>query len=221
MNTDLNTAQRFCGLLFDALEAALGDTKAVLQRVTDTVGHAPSFAESRFCKGCVLPVVDRAATMFLRTEFALRPEEIHDALRCEGRSTLSSIYEPGPDQSGFGGATWGQNFQPVTKKGKPAPSPRGYQPGPDFGIVCGSSANFAMLGETKFDPRRSKSGPLLREIVHDLKYYVSLPCEPEKGWDYDFGFGIVYAAGGEGLRLPTLVTDHWSEHRFMVACFQA
>jgi hypothetical protein len=77
-----------------------------------------------------------------------------------------------------------------------------------------------MLGETKFSSRKVKADSLVREAARDLRYYVSLPCEPEKGWEYDFGFGVAYAGGGEGRRIANLLTSNWGESRFVVACFR-
>jgi hypothetical protein len=217
--TNLVLAEKFYTSLFKALHESLSDTLAVLDIVSRTRAHAPAFPESRFCKGCVLPVVDTVATNFFTNECDLNTRQIRQALRCEGVTTLNDIYNPSIGQSGFGGATWGKNFQPYDKRGKPAKAARGYQPGPDFGIVHQGATKFSMLGETKFKPDSSRVGPLHEEVRRDLKYYVGLPCEPEKEWDYDFGFGIAYAGGGAGFRKSYLATDDWLAHRFVVACF--
>jgi hypothetical protein len=217
--TNINLAKQFCEDLFKALQEVLSDTQAVLDLVDGTHAHAPGFPESRFCKGCVLPVVDSVTTKFLTDECGLDGQQIKQSLLCEGVTTLGDIYSPSSGQSGFSGKTWGTNFQPIDKRGKPATTARGYQPGPDFGIVHRGATKFSMLGETKFKRDALNISRLLTDVRSDLKYYVSLPCEPEKDWDYDFGFGIAFAGGGEGRRKSYLVTDDWNEHRFVIACF--
>lgn len=222
MRTDARKARVFCDLLYSALRDRLSDTNLVLQRVRDFEAHAPGYAETRFCKGCVLPVVDSVATLYLRSELGLAPEQIHAALRCEGISTLPKIYTPAGDQSGFSTFTWGTNYQRVSKSGKPyPPDGRGYQPCPDFGIVHRDEEEFTLVGETKFSQTGASIKPLLVEVCRDLRYYVGLPSEPDKNWDYDFGFGIAYAGGGGGLRKSHLCSDEWDKNRFVVACFYA
>src|SRR5206468_1595428 len=97
----------------------------------------------------------------------------------------------------------------------------GYQPCPDFGIVHKDQEKFTLIGETKFSRTGTSIPPLLAEICRDLRYYVGLPPEPDKNWDYDFGFGIAYAAGGVGPRKSYLFADEWEKSRFVIACFYA
>jgi hypothetical protein len=222
MKTEPTKAREFCELLYAGLVKALCDTDAVRGRVADIAWHACRFPETRFCKGCVLPVVDRAATAFLSGRFGLRAEEIRNALRCEGAKSLPEIYEPGPGQSGFGLVhAYGENYQRTAKNGRVSDKPRGERPSPDFGIVHRARSKFSMLGETKYSERDTKIEPLLREVVRDLRYYLALPPEPEKNWDYDFGFGVAYAACGAGPRAAFLMTEYWDDGRFVVACFHA
>lgn len=75
------------------------------------------------------------------------------------------------------------------------------------------------MGEVKYRENITSAAPLLKVAKDQLSYYVSLPSEPEKNWDYDFGFGIVYAAGGDGRRKADLVKDDWEISRIMIACF--
>ncbi|HVF70023.1 MAG TPA: hypothetical protein VM940_00260 [Chthoniobacterales bacterium] len=220
MTTDLDNAGEFCQLLYCALRDSLSDTAAVLQRVADIESHAPRHTETRFCKDCVLPVVDSVATHYLQSKLGLTLGQIRSALRCEGVSTLAQVYTPAVGQSGFSTFTWGTNYQRVSKTGKAyPPDSRGYQPCPDFGIVHREKEKFALVGETKFSRGATSSGPLLADICRDLRYYVGLPSQPGKSWDYDFGFGIAYAAGGDGPRQCRLFVDEWEKHRFVVACF--
>ena len=165
---------------------------------------------------------DSIATQFLNAEFGLSRGDVFKALRCEGFSTLHDIYHPAESQSGYSTFTWGTNYQPVSKNGKahPAEAHWQYQPCPDFGLVhCRSDQKCSLVGETKFSMQESDLTTLLRRVVRDLSYYVGLPSEPEKGWDYDFGFGVAYAAGGSGPRRSFLCDEYWIDHRFLVACF--
>jgi hypothetical protein len=222
MKTDLRKARQFCELLFTWLCHDLADTNLVLQRIKAIAAHAPGHAETRFCKGCVLPIVDRVANQYLNSTFSLTREQIRNSLRCEGISNLKTIYIPGEDQSGYSTFTWGENYQRVSKTGKIYPSDsRGYQPCPDFGIVHKGNAEFCLVGETKFSVTATKVEPLLNEVRRDLRYYVGLPAEPTKDWDYDVGFGIAYAAGGAGPRQSYLFDADWQSDRFVVACFHA
>lgn len=71
--------------LADALGEALGDPVSVRQKVQEIENHAPSFPEVRFCKGCVLPILDSVATKILRAEHDLPREQIRSCLLCEGQ----------------------------------------------------------------------------------------------------------------------------------------
>lgn len=216
--TDEPTAHRFIEQLFEALSAGLSDPVAIRRKVEETRTHAPKYPESRFCKGCVLPIVDKVATRFLYDVYGTPPEQVHLALRCEGQSTLKGIYEPGEGQSGFSGTTWGTNFQRVSKSGKQyPPEARGYQPCPDFGIVH-LNPKFTILGETKYTESKKLS---MVGLVKEMQYYMRVAREPEKGWDYDFGIGIAYSAAGDTPRRAELICDHWATDGFMVACFKS
>jgi hypothetical protein len=185
-------ARTFCDELFTLLRERLSNPNTVIERISEIREHARAFPETLFCKGCVLPLVDTAATRFLFESLALDPTRIRGALRCEGFSTLPSIYQPQAGQSGFSTYTWGTNYQLVDKTGKPR---SGYRPCPDFGIAHVEAPKFALLGEVKFalDAPRIETATVMR----DLRYYLSLPQEPERNWHYDFGFGLIYAAGGD------------------------
>jgi hypothetical protein len=220
VGTDPDLALRFCETLFDALTDHLSDPLTVLARMAELKGDSEKFREEHFCKGCVLPIVDAIATDFLGRELSLTRAQIHKSLRCEGVTTLKKVYTPGPNQSGFSGVSWGTNFQRINKQGRTAPpGHRGFQACPDFGIVHSGDRKFSLVGETKIDTRSTAiaTAPLEREI----RYYVALPSEPDKNWDYDFGFGIAYAAGGAGMRRADLITDFWQSDRFVIAYFRA
>jgi hypothetical protein len=219
VTTSPEIALAFSELLFEELKVALFDPGPVRLRMKEIEDHARGFPESLFTKGCVLPIVDRVATSFLSKEMGLTGEQIHAALRCEGFSTLGKIYRPGPEQSGFSSYPWGTNYQRVSKAGVAyPPEHRGYQPCPDFGIV---HEGFRMLGEVKFSKAATKLEGLLKSVRNDLLFYMGLPVEPEKGWHYDFGFGIAYTGGGTGAGRAELIKDHWDSHRFVIAVFMA
>jgi hypothetical protein len=78
-----------------------------------------------------------------------------------------------------------------------------------------------MLGEVKYEPLKTNARAASNKTMKELDYYLSLPRDPAKNWEYDFGFGIAYAAGGPGRRKATLITDHWADKRFAVAAFDA
>src|SRR4051794_20069464 len=104
-------AFRFCEKLFIALRNDLEDPVVVLSKVESIWAHAPTFPETLFCKGCVLPVVDTVASQFLGEHLLLDPAQIKESLRCEGLSSLSEVYIPAAGQSGYGGVPWGTNYQ--------------------------------------------------------------------------------------------------------------
>lgn len=206
--------------LADSLAQGLADPANVRQKVQDIESHAPAFPEVRFCKGCVLPVLDSVVTKLLRAEHNLTQDQIRSCLLCEGQSTLPGIYTPGEDQSGFGGVTWGENWQRVSKSGQVAPDHKpGYRPCPDFGILCPSSPGLALLGEVKYASRESASG--LSKLIEELRYYMAVPIEHDKKWSYNYGVGIYYAAAGDQPRRTRLITDHWRSERFALIAIQA
>jgi hypothetical protein len=167
-----------------------------------------------------LPIVDSVATRFLSAELSLQPQHIHSALRCEGFASLSQLYQPSAEQSGFSSPAWGTDYQRVSKGGLEAPADQpGTRPCPDFGIVHTGPPKFTLLGEAKFSRTATRPTSLLTAITRDFRYYMALPSGPAKGWDYDFGFGIAYAAGGSTSRQSRLITDHWAEEHFVIAIF--
>jgi hypothetical protein len=205
--------------LADALAEPLVDPVVTRQRVQEIESHAPTFPEVRFCKGCVLPVVDAVATSLLGSELSLSAEVIRGSLLCEGQSTLANVYSPSSGQSGFCGVTWGDNWQRVSKSGQVAPDDKpGYRPCPDFGVVCPDQPALALLGEVKYvaDQIRANTAGLIRE----LRYYMGLPIEPDKRWYYSYGVGILYAAGGDSPRRLRLIADYWRSDRFALICLQ-
>ncbi len=205
--------------LADALAETLVDPAATRERVQEIESHAPKFPEVRFCKGCVLPIVDRIVTSLLMSELGHSVAEIRESLLCEGQSTLSKIYSPGESQSGFGGVTWGENWQRVSKSGQVAPANKpGYRPCPDFGVIAPNQSVLALLGEVKYVGNQATAS--MAGIISELRYYMGLPIEPEKKWHYRCGVGILYAAGGESPRRLRLITDYWRSDRFALISLQ-
>jgi hypothetical protein len=212
-------ALRFCIELFEALRGELSDPRMVLDRVEEIIDHARSFAEVRFCKGCVLPVVDSVTTEFFASTLHLGRDEAYRSLRCEGVSSLHKIYSPGVGQSGFSGYTWGTNYQRVGKQGTVFPEDaRGERPCPDFGIVHNDATPFNLLGEVKFNKKKPRFSSL-SGLEQEMIYYMTRPIEPDRDWHYTHGFGLAYAAGGSNRRQASLITDHWASHRFVIAYF--
>ena len=206
--------------LADALGNALADPVKVRQKVQDIESHAPSFPEVRFCKGCVLPILDSVATKLLRAEHDLPQEQIRSSLLCEGYTTLPNIYSPDQDQSGFGGFTWGENRQLISKSGQAAPDGKpGSLPCPDFGILSSDHPGLALLGEVKYASQQSGGG--LTKLINELRYYMAIPIEPDKRWHYNYGVGIFFAAAGYQLRRTRLITDYWRSDRFALIAIHA
>lgn len=205
--------------LADALAEDLRDPGQTRARVQEIEKHAPKFPEVRFCKSCVLPTVDTIATSLLHSELGLSGDEIRQSLLCEGQSTLPEIYSPKESQSGFGGVTWGDNWQRVSKSGQVAPADKlGYRPCPDFGIVSPDQSALALLGEVKYVGNQGTAS--LAGIIKELRYYMGLPVEPDKKWRYRYGVGILYAAAGDSPRRLRLITDYWRSDRFALISLQ-
>ena len=85
----------FCELLHAALVQSLQDVSRVTA-VVDKLQAQNSFLESCFCKGSVLPVVDRVTTRFLTEKFHADRHTISQTLRCEGFQT--PMYDCSADQ---------------------------------------------------------------------------------------------------------------------------
>lgn len=198
--------------LADELAQQLADADAVHARVHATRAHAPTFPEVRFCKGCVLPIVDRATTRFFASQLGLPSSAARAALRCEGASTLETIYTPGEGQSGFSGITWGTNYQATTKAGRPG----NYRPCPDFGIIHGGPPPLLVLGEVKYARNNTKRDALLRSIRHDMTYYMGLPRQPKLGWPYEYGIGIAFGVAPGSMPVVEVLWNDWAERRFVL-----
>lgn len=79
--------------------------------------------------------------------------------------------------------------------------------------------SLCVLGEVKLSIHDVAGQRALREVQRDLSYYLSLPADPARGWDYDFGFGVCYVAGGDRPRAATYITDQFDQRRFSIVAF--
>jgi len=215
MSNSRQIAEEYISKLYRALATALKDSEAVRSSVAKSEAHAPAFEEVRFCKGCVLPVVDRVTTDFFAGRLALPKGAAHAALRCEGASTLSDIYTPREGQSGFSNITWGINYQASDKSGRAG----SYRPCPDFGVVHLGSPSLNILGEVKYAPKAPRRDVLLTSIRKDMIYYMGLQRAPELNWHYEFGIGIAYGAASGTVPVVEVLADDWDSKNFFIMLF--
>lgn len=215
MDDTRQLAEEYISKLSRALAASLRDTAAVHFHVAASESHAPGFEETRFCKGSVLPVVDRVTTEFFTSHLGLPRGAANAALRCEGASTLADIYTPGEQQSGFSGITWGSNYQRSDKSGRAGR----YRPCPDFGVVHLGPPSLNILGEVKFAPKAPRRDVLLASIRKDMLYYMGLQRAPELSWHYEFGIGIAYGAASGSVPIVEILSDDWDTKNFFVILF--
>ena len=86
---DPKIALEYCEELFQSLVEKLCITNHV-NNITERLkakSLSPTFPEVRFCKGCILPVVDEFTTKYAINKFAANKSDIRSALRCEGFQT--------------------------------------------------------------------------------------------------------------------------------------
>jgi hypothetical protein len=213
--TDLVLAYDFCTELHSRLVAALSDVGRVRQKVAQLKSHA-SFQETRFCKGCFLPVLDEFANEFFSDRYGASATDVRAALRCEGYRTLKSCYEMTGRLTYFSGTPITKARQPVGKNGQVP----GGQACPDFCIrLAGSVSPFRMMGEAKYSATGAKECDALKDLHRHVKYYLAIKSDPLTDWGHDFGYGIGYAAGGGGTRESKLIEDHWDSDRILISAF--
>ncbi len=215
MNPSNLLAEEYLWQLSRSLAGGLSNPRLVHENVAKWISHAPKFPEVRFCKGCVLPIVDMVTTEFFNSKLGLSASAANAALRCEGASTLSGIYTPGENQVGYSGITWGTNYQGITKGGKAGR----YRPCPDFGVIHAGPPSLNVLGEVKFAAKAVKRDRLLAGIRKDMDYYMGLSREPELGWHYEVGIGVAYGAMNGGEARIEVITDDWAEKNYFVVLF--
>ena len=215
MDSSQDIAEDYLWTLCRTLSRELKDSAAVMSTVERLEDHAKGFPEVRFCKGCVLPVLDRVTTEFFNTRLSLSSKEAHAALRCEGASTLPSIYAPGDGQSGFSGVTWGTNHQSSGKGG----GKRKSLPCPDFGVVHLGTPSLTILGETKYVTRAVSRDRLLAMITKDMDDYMAVERDAELGWHYEFGIGIAFRPSADRLLNVEVLTQQWAKKRYFIMLF--
>jgi hypothetical protein len=208
-------AEEYLSKLCRALTASLRDPAPVHAHVAENESHAPGFPETRFCKGSILPVVDRVTTEFFSSRLGLTTGAAHSALRCEGASTLADIYTPARGQSGFSDITWGTNYQNSDKSGKAGK----FRPCPDFGIVHAGPPRLNILGEVKYAPKSPRRDILLEGIRKDMLYYMGLERTPDLSWHYEFGIGIAYGAAQDTIPVVEILADDWDKRNFFILLF--
>jgi hypothetical protein len=208
-------AEEYLRKLTRALAASLRDPGSVHALVAQCEAHAPRFPETRFCKGCVLPIVDRVTNEFFESHLGLSRSAAHAALRCEGASTLPNIYTPGAGQTGYSGITWGTNYQDCDKSGRAGT----YRPCPNFGIVHAGELSLNILGEVKYAPRAPRRDILFSSIHKDMRYYMDLERAPHLGWPYEFGIGIAYGAAPGTVPDVEILADDWDAKNFVIMLF--
>ena len=206
--TTLQPPLEFCKELHYHFVRGLQDPVSIRQKVEE-LRPRNSFAESCFCKGCVLPIVDTVASRHLGS-MGESKAEIHHALRCEGFDT--PLYVPNGQQSGFSSHSRSNSYHPGDKSGRRPTSRRS----PDFCIR--SRRGLRLVGEIKFLPRLRSSS--VSQIVHELRDYLSIRNEPTSDWGHDFGFGLVYAFQGDTVRQAEAVTTFWDSGRIFLSIFR-
>jgi hypothetical protein len=198
----------FCTRVHQRLAVDLCDVTSV-RNVVQRLLPRNSFAESCFCKGCVLPIVDEVATSHLIVTKGAAKFDIHRALRCEGFDT--PMYECGESHVGFSSYSRSNSYHPGDKSGRRAQSRRS----PDFCIRYGGGLR--MLGELKYVAK--VGGSTTSQVVRELRDYLSIQQEPTSDWGHDFGFGLVYGFAGDGLRKAEALTDYWASDRIFISRF--
>jgi hypothetical protein len=215
--TDLSVSLDFAQRLFDRLRADLTDVTGVKATVERLKPLARTFPESRFCKGCILPIVSEVANTFLAEHFGASSSEVFNALRCEGFENLAAFYQITEARTGFCGSAWNRDKQPVSKCGERT----GSGANPDFCIWYSKQGQLRLAGETKYEASRRSSQAAVRSVLTDLQHYLSIKSCSHSDWGHDFGFGIAYCAGGEQPRKAELLTDYWESDKVLIAYFSA
>jgi hypothetical protein len=210
--TNIDDALAFANLLAERLRSALTDVDAVRGCVMRLELLAKKFPETRFCKGCVLPIVDETANQFCADRYSATPYDVYRALRCEGYETLNRYYDVTAGRTGF--ASYAA-YRPDCKQGTGRPS----RPSPDYCIRLNSKGPLRLLGETKFSLKPVSTAKLQAELLHDLRYYLSIDSEPNSDWGHDFGFGVGYCAAGDGDRTVQVIRDYWEAERILLMIF--
>lgn len=219
MSVASNSAINYCEKLFLGWADKLSDSQHVrgVDRALLMRGVAKTFPEVRFCKGCVLPVVDQVTTDFLQSYSSATRSEIRSALRCEGFQTLAQYYDETEDMSGYCGSPWMREKQSTSKSGDRQHAGAN----PDFSVRYEGATTLRVVGEVKYQPKRFTSEAAVEQTKRELQYYLAIKSSSQRDWEHDFGVGVVYCGAGDGCRKGELVLDYWLSDRVAIAYFHA
>ena len=209
----------YCETLFADLASKLTDI-AYVQGVDASLkakAIAPTFPEVRFCKGCVLPIVDETTTTFLSSRAGASRADIRASLRCEGYQTLSQYYEFNDRMSGYIGSPWNRDKTLPSKSGDSQHTGAN----PDFTVRFNGANPLRVVGEVKYLPRRLTSAAAVQQVKRELLHYLSIKTSSHSDWAHDIGFGIMYCAKGDSDRKAELIMDYWHSDKIAIAYFHA
>jgi hypothetical protein len=213
--TNVTDALEFAEEVAAELRLKLSNVRFVRERVMALESLAKAFPETRFCKGCVLPIVDELANRYLASRYGAQQFEVFQSLRCEGYHNLCAYYPIGGGKSGFASYARGNTYRSDCKQG----TNRASRPSPDFCIRLATPAPFRLVGETKFSLKLISTAKLAANLLHDLRYYLAIDSEPNSDWGHDFGMGVGYCAAEDGEREARVVRDHWDSDRILLVLF--
>lgn len=219
MSTDKLDGLEYSKTLFSALENRLSDI-AYVQGTDASLkakALAPTFPEVRFCKGCVLPIVDETTSAFLSSKFGASRENIRLALRCEGFQTLPQYYEFNDRMSGYSGSPWNRDKSLPSKSG----DQRHTGANPDFCVRFSGVGALQVVGEVKYLPNELTSAASVQQVKRELLHYLSIRSSSHSDWAHDTGFGIMYCAKGASNRIAELILDYWDSDKIAIAYFHA
>lgn len=219
MSTEKLDGLEYCETLFSTLATKLADI-AYVQGVDASLkarAIAPTFPEVRFCKGCVLPIVDETTTTFLSSKIGASRKEIRASLRCEGFQTLSQYYEFSNRMSGYIGSPWNRDKTLPSKSGDSQHTGAN----PDFCVRFNGTKSLRVVGEVKYLPNRLTSAAAVQQVKRELLHYLSVQTSSHSDWAHDIGFGIMYCAKGDSDRKIELIMDYWHYDKIAIAYFHA
>ncbi len=212
---NLTIALDFGKRLYERLRTELLDVNRVRGVVQRLEPLAKKYPESRFCKGCVLPVVSEVAYQLLTERYGATYSEVFRALRCEGYKNLVEFYPSTKTRPAFCGSPWNKDKQPFSKSGDRT----GSGANPDFCIWYSQRGFLRVVGEVKYKPATCRCATAVDQLVAELRYYLAIKSCSHSEWAHDFGFGVMYFAGGDQPRKAELLLEHWDSEHIVVACF--
>jgi hypothetical protein len=219
MSTDKKVGLQYCETLFAALKGKLSDISYVqgIDSSLKAMGLAPTFPEVRFCKGCVLPIVDEATNTFLSNRFEASKDDIRSALRCEGFQTLPQYYKSNDRMSGYIGSPRNRDRTVPSKSGDHQHTGAN----PDFCVRFSGAGSLHVVGEVKYLPNRLTSAASVQQVKRELLHYLSIKSSSHSDWFHDTGSGIMYCGKGDTDRMVGLILDYWESDQIAIAYFHA